>query len=69
MAYRRSAKPGALEDSMDQQAIRSQIPVAGTVVYMSTGWSGPSPTSVVEVTAARLQGENSLGQASPTEAP
>lgn len=51
---------------MDQQAIRSQIPATGNVVYMNTGWSGPSPTAVVEAIAARLQEESSLGPASPT---
>ena len=50
---------------MDQQAIRSQIPATGNVVYMNTGWSGPSPTSVVEAISRRLQEESDLGPASP----
>ncbi len=51
---------------MDQQAIRSQIPATGNVVYMNTGWSGPSPTSVVEAISRRLQEESALGPASPS---
>ena len=51
---------------MDQQAIRSQIPATGNVVYMNTGWSGPSPTSVVEAISRRLQEESDLGPASPS---
>ena len=51
---------------MDQQAIRSAIPATGNVVYMNTGWSGPSPSSVVEAIAARLQEESVLGPASPS---
>lgn len=51
---------------MDQQAIRKAIPATGNVVYMNTGWSGPSPSTVVEAISARLQEESALGPASPT---
>lgn len=51
---------------MDQQAIRSGIPATSNVVYMNTGWSGPSPSTVVEAIASRLQEESALGPASPT---
>ena len=51
---------------MDQQAIRSQIPATGNVVYMNTGWSGPSPTSVVEGhLAAAAGGERTWGRPAP----
>ena len=51
---------------MDVQALRNQIPATRNVVYMNTGWSGPSPTPVVEAIARRLEEESALGPASPT---
>ena len=51
---------------MDQQAIRIAIPATSNVVYMNTGWSGPSPSAVVEAVSARLREESALGPASPT---
>ena len=50
---------------MDIQKLRSQIPATQNVVYMNTGWSGPSPTSVVDAIIKRLQVESTLGPASP----
>jgi cysteine desulfurase/selenocysteine lyase len=50
---------------MDIDKLRSQIPATQNVVYMNTGWSGPSPTPVVDAIIKRLQVESTLGPASP----
>ena len=50
---------------MDINKLRSQIPATQNVVYMNTGWSGPSPTAVVDAIVKRLEIESSLGPASP----
>ncbi|MEE2656329.1 MAG: aminotransferase class V-fold PLP-dependent enzyme [Chloroflexota bacterium] len=50
---------------MDINKLRSQIPATQNVVYMNTGWSGPSPISVVDAIVKRLEIESSLGPASP----
>ena len=50
---------------MDIEKLRSQIPATQNVVYMNTGWSGPSPISVVDAIVKRLEIESSLGPASP----
>lgn len=50
---------------MDIEKLRSQIPVTQNVVYMNTGWSGPSPTPVVDAIVKRLEVESTLGPASP----
>ena len=46
---------------MDVEAIRAQIPACQRTIYMNTGWSGPSPTSVVEVIKERLEYESYEG--------
>ena len=50
---------------MDINKLRSQIPATQNIVYMNTGWSGPSPISVVDAIVKRLEIESSLGPASP----
>ena len=50
---------------MDIEKLRSQIPVTQNVVYMNTGWSGPSPTPVIDAIIKRLEIESTLGPASP----
>lgn len=41
----------------DWRAFRARFPVAERVVYMNTGWSGPSAREVVEAVQARLERE------------
>ncbi|MQF70005.1 aminotransferase class V-fold PLP-dependent enzyme [SAR202 cluster bacterium AD-804-J14_MRT_500m] len=45
--------------------IRKQIPACQEMVYMNTGWSGPSPQSVVEAITDRLRYESYQGPMSP----
>ncbi len=42
---------------MDIAALRSQIPALGQQVWMNTGWSGPSPQSVVDALKNRIDME------------
>ena len=42
---------------MDIAALRSQIPALGQQVWMNTGWSGPSPQSVVNALKDRIDME------------
>ncbi len=42
---------------MDIAALRSQIPALGQQVWMNTGWSGPSPQSVVDALKDRIDME------------
>ena len=42
---------------MDVAALRDQIPGVGDKVWMNTGWSGPSPVSVVEALKSRIDAE------------
>ena len=51
---------------MDVDLIRSQIPACQRMVYMNTGWSGPSPRCVVEAVGERLEYESYEG---PTSKP
>ena len=50
---------------MDVQAIRQQIPVCQHLTYVNTGWSGPSPRSVVDAIKARLDWEMEDGPTTP----
>ncbi len=51
---------------MNLEDIRSQIPTCQQMVYMNTGWSGPSPRRVVEAVKNRLEEESYNG---PTSKP
>ena len=42
---------------MDITALRSQIPALADKVWMNTGWSGPSPTSVIDALKNRVDME------------
>jgi len=50
---------------LDIGKIREQIPACQAMVYMNTGWSGPSPRDVVEAITARLEYESYQGPTSP----
>ncbi len=50
---------------MDVEAIRAKIPACQHGIYMNTGWSGPSPTPVIDAIKAQLDLEATLGPASP----
>ena len=50
---------------MDTAAIREQIPALREMVYLGTGWSGPSPTYVVEAIEHRLREESYGGPTAP----
>ena len=50
---------------MDLARLREQIPVCQSMVYMNTGWSGPSPVRVVEAIKERLGYEMEQGPTSP----
>ncbi len=45
--------------------IREQIPACQRMVYVNSGWSGPSPVSVVEAIKARLDYEMDQGPTTP----
>ena len=47
------------------EAARAQIPATQHGIYMNTGWSGPSPTPVIEAIKAQLELDATLGPASP----
>ena len=51
---------------MDVAKIRSQIPVCRNITYLNTGWSGPSPQSVIDAIQARVEYEATEG---PTSKP
>ena len=51
---------------MDIESLRRDIPATQQLVYMNTGWSGPSPRSVVEAIKDRLEYESYEG---PTARP
>ncbi|MSQ23066.1 MAG: aminotransferase class V-fold PLP-dependent enzyme [Chloroflexi bacterium] len=51
---------------IDVDAIRAQIPVTQRAVYLNTGWSGPSPRTVIEAIKAHLELEAEDGPASPS---
>ena len=46
---------------MDVARLREQIPVCQRMVYVNTGWSGPSPVSVTEAIKVRLDYEMERG--------
>lgn len=46
---------------MDVQGLRLQIPATQKVVYLNTGWSGPSPRPVLDEITRVLEYENSEG--------
>ena len=50
---------------MDIAGLRQQIPACQKMVYVNTGWSGPSPVSVTEAMVARLQYEMDEGPTTP----
>ena len=50
---------------MDLDSVRQEMPVCSTTIYLNTGWSGPSPISVVEAVKERIEYENRLGPTSP----
>ena len=50
---------------MERDRIREQIPVCQKMVYVNSGWSGPSPVSVVEAIKARLDYEMVQGVTTP----
>ncbi len=47
--------------TLDIEKIRSEIPTVGEMIYMNTGWSGPSPTYVVDAVDKRLRYESYNG--------
>lgn len=51
---------------MDVQRLRGEIPALSKMVYLNSGWSGPSPKRVIEAVTARLVFENEEG---PTSRP
>jgi L-cysteine/cystine lyase len=50
---------------MDVQAIRKQVPATQQMVYLNTGWSGPSPVSVVEAITRFVEEEAYQGPTTP----
>ncbi len=50
---------------MDVLKIREQLPVCQQMTYVNTGWSGPSPVSVVNAIKERLDFEMTQGPTSP----
>ena len=50
---------------MDVAGLRQQIPTCQGLVYMNTGWSGPSPVLVVQAIKQRLDYEMESGPTSP----
>lgn len=51
--------------TLDAATIRAEIPAVAKMVYLNTGWSGPSPTYVVEAIEDRLRHESYSGPTSP----
>lgn len=49
---------------MDVNQLREQIPTCQKMIYMNTGWSGPSPISVVDAIKERLDVEMNDGPVS-----
>ena len=50
---------------MDFNTIRRQIPATQQVVYLNTGWSGPSPQPVVDAIVNAVRYENDEGPTCP----
>ena len=51
--------------TLDAAAIRAEIPAVAKMVYLNTGWSGPSPAYVIEAIEERLRHESYGGPTSP----
>ncbi len=51
--------------TLDIEAIRAGIPALAERIYLNTGWSGPSPTYVVEAIERRLRQESYGGPTTP----
>ena len=49
---------------VDVTKLREQIPTTGRMTYLNTGWAGPSPVSVVDAIAQRLEYESYNGPTS-----
>ncbi len=49
----------------DFSRLRAQIPALSKLVYLNTGWSGPSPQPVVDAIKAQLDFENQGGPTAP----
>ena len=50
---------------MDVEALRAQIPATGRLIYMNSGWAGPSPRGVVEAVTRALELECFGGPTTP----
>ena len=50
---------------MDVEALRAQIPATGRLIYMNSGWAGPSPRGVVEAVTRALELECFGGPTAP----
>jgi L-cysteine/cystine lyase len=50
---------------IDVHRVRQLIPACQRVIYMNSGWSGPSPTRVVQAMKDRLDMENNEGPTTP----
>lgn len=50
---------------MDVKKLREQIPALKNVIYMNTGWTGPSPRVVLDKIKERLEYEASEGPIAP----
>ena len=46
---------------VDVEKLRAQIPACQRVVYLNSGWSGPSPRRVLDAITERLEYESALG--------
>jgi L-cysteine/cystine lyase len=62
--YPRSSTPEAVFP-MDIAAIRTRYPVVQNVIYLNSGWSGPSSNKVVDAAVDWLRWESELGPTSP----
>ena len=40
---------------VDVEKLRAQIPACEQVVYLNSGWSGPSPRRVLDAVTQRLE--------------
>ncbi len=52
-----STEVSSTQPSVDWPAVRARFPVAERVVYLNTGWSGPSARAVVEAVQRRIERE------------
>jgi cysteine desulfurase/selenocysteine lyase len=51
--------------NMDIKTSRKQIPVCQNLTYLNTGWTGPSPITVVQAMKDRLDYEMEQGPMTP----